>query len=114
MPLVHCFGIKTHNKRNTSPKRSTMKYAIISVVITGATLVFSPASAMMMSCSGDMSKMTTMMSAMADGPHKFQMYTHLARINAAMSKSGVRGCTMEMKRMMGGSRMPMMSMGSGM
>jgi len=91
-----------------------MKYAIVAAVITGAALMSNPASATMMSCSGDMSKMSTMMSVMADGPHKWKMYRHLARINAAMAKNGVRGCSMEMMNMMGGSSMSRMTMRSGM
>jgi hypothetical protein len=90
-----------------------MKYAIVSAaVLAAAVLAFSPASAEMMSCSGaDMSKMTTMMGGMPDGPHKWEMNKHLAAINAAMAKDGPRGCSMTMKKMMTGSKMSKMKSG---
>ena len=90
-----------------------MKYAIVSAaVLAAAVLAFSPASAEMMSCSGaDMSKMTTMMGGMPDGPHKWKMNRHLAMINAAMAKDGPRGCSMTMKKMMTGSKMSKMKSG---
>lgn len=90
-----------------------MKYAMVSAaVLATAVLAFSPASAEMMSCSGaDMSKMSTMIGAMPDGPHKWEMYENLAMINAAMAKDGTRGCSMTMKKMMMGSKMPMMKSG---
>ena len=93
-----------------------MKYAMVSAaVLAGAVLAFNPASAEMMSCSGaDMSKMTTMMGGMPDGPHKWEMNKHLAMINAAMAKDGPRGCSMTMQKMhskMMGSKMPMMKSG---
>ena len=97
-----------------------MKYAIVSAaVLASAVLAFNPASAAMMSCSGDMSQMTTMMGGMPDGPHKWEMNKHLAMINAAMAKDGPRGCSMTMHKMhaqmMGskrmGSKMPMMKSG---
>jgi hypothetical protein len=90
-----------------------MNYAIVSAaVLAAAVLVFSPASAEMMSCSGaDMSKMTTMMGGMPDGPHKWEMNKHLAAINAAMAKDGPRGCSMTMKKMMTGSKMSKMKSG---
>jgi hypothetical protein len=93
--------------------RYTMKYAIVSVaVLVAAVLAFNPASAEMMSCSGaDMSKMTTMLGGMPDGPHKWEMNKHLAVINAAMAKDGTRGCSMTMKKMMMGSKTPMMKSG---
>ena len=93
-----------------------MKYAIVSAAVLATTvLAFSPASAEMMSCSGaDMSKMSTMIGAMPDGPQKWEMYKHLAMINAAMAKDGPRGCSMTMQKMhskMMGSKMPMMKSG---
>jgi hypothetical protein len=97
-----------------------MKYAMVSAaVLAGAVLAFNPASAAMMSCSGDMSQMTTMMGGMPDSPHKWEMNEHLAMINAAMAKDGPRGCSMTMHKMhakmMGskrmGSKMPMMKSG---
>jgi hypothetical protein len=107
--------------------RITMKYAMVSAaVLASAVLAFNPASAAMMSCSGDMSQMTTMMAGMPDGPHKWEMNKHLAMINAAMAKDGPRGCSMTMQMMhskmhsrmhsrmhssMMGSKMPMMKSG---
>lgn len=92
-----------------------MKYAMVSAaVLAGAVLAFNPASAAMMSCSGDMSQMTTMMGGMPDGPHKWEMNKHLAMINAAMAKDGPHGCSMTMQKMhsnMMGSKMPMMKSG---
>ncbi len=54
-----------HNElRNHSRNRMTTSYFAIS-----------PASSKMMPCSGDhLSKMTTMVGGMADGPHKWEMY----------------------------------------
>jgi hypothetical protein len=93
-----------------------MKYALVfAAVLASAVLAFNPASAkMMMSCSGDMSQMTTMMGGMPDSPHKWEMNKHLAMINAAMAKDGPRGCSMTMHKMhakMMGSKMPMMKSG---
>ena len=90
-----------------------MKFAVVSLTILAtAVLAFSPASAKMMSCSdADMSKMTTMMGAMPDGPHKWEMNKHLAMINTAMAKDGTRGCSMTMKKMMTGSKMSKMKSG---
>jgi hypothetical protein len=52
------------------------------------------------SCSGDhLSKMTTMIGGMPDGPHKWEMYKHLAMVNTAMAKDGVRGCEQIMRKM---------------
>jgi hypothetical protein len=88
----------------------TMKKAVIPAVMAVAVfLVSAPASANMMSCSGDgMSKMATMLGGMPDGPHKWEMYKHLAMVNAAMAKDGTRGCEMMMMNMMKGSKMSMM------
>jgi hypothetical protein len=90
--------------------RFIMKYAVVCVAVLAAVVpAFSPASAEMMSCSGaDMSKMATMMGAMPDGPKKWEMNKDLAMINTAMAKDGTRGCRMTMKKMMMGSKMPMM------
>ena len=90
-----------------------MKYAMVSaVVLATAVLPFNAASAEMMSCSGaDMSKMTTMIGGMPDGPHKWKMNQHLAMINAAMAKDGPRGCSVTMKKMMMSSKMSMMKSG---
>jgi len=55
--------------------------------------------------------MTTMMGGMADGPKKWEMNKHLAMVNAAMAKDGVRGCDSSMMQMMHGSKMSMMKSG---
>ena len=39
------------------------------------------------------------------------MNRHLAMINTAMAKDGTRGCSMTMKKIMMGSKMPMMKSG---
>jgi len=36
---------------------------------------------------------------MPDNPKKWEMYKHLAMVNTAMSKNGMRGCDMVMKNM---------------
>jgi len=90
-----------------------MKYAAISAAVMAAViLAFSPASARMMMCSdAHLSKMTTMMGGMTDGPHKSTMNKHLAVINAAMAKDGMRGCNRSMMEIMHGSNMSMMKSG---
>lgn len=84
-----------------------MKYAIVSAgILAAAVLASNPASAKMMHCSGThLSKMTTMIGGMPDGPHKWEMNKHLAMINAAMAKDGMRGCDMSMMKMMHGMGM---------
>ncbi len=65
----------------------------VAVLIAFTASTFVPASAKSMTCLGvDMSVMTTMIDTMADGPHKWEMYRHLAALNAAMSTDGPRGC----------------------
>jgi len=88
-----------------------MKYAALPAAIVMLVFTFAPASAHMMSCSADMSKMTAMMTGMPDGPHKWEMNKHLAMLNAAMARDGTRGCSVAMKQMMGGSKMGMMKSG---
>ena len=93
-----------------------MKYAIILVaVMATSAFAVSPASSKMMMCSGEhLSKMTTMVGVMPDGPHKSEMYKHLEMVNIAMAKDGMRGCDMMMKKMMmmmRGSKMKMVKSG---
>lgn len=90
-----------------------MNYAVVfTAVLAAAAFAFSPASAKMMSCSdADMSKMTTMIGGMTDGPRKWEMNKHLAMVNAAMAKDGMRGCNMMMTKMMKGSETSMMKSG---
>ena len=79
-----------------------MNYAYIAVLtITMIGSLCGSASARQMSCSKvDMSKMTVMIGAMADGPHKWEMYQHLAEINLATSRAGIRGCDAAMANIM--------------
>ena len=92
-----------------------MKYAIIlAAVMATSAFAVSPASSKMMMCSGEhLSKMTTMVGAMPDGPHKSEMYKHLEMVNIAMAKDGMRGCDLMMGKMMmmRGSKMKMMKSG---
>ncbi|WP_291851911.1 hypothetical protein [Bradyrhizobium sp.] len=90
-----------------------MKYvATFAAVLAGTMFAFSPASAKMMACSGpEMAKMTTMMAAMPDGPKKWEMNKHLAMINTAMAKDGVRGCDLTMMKMMKDKKMSRMKAG---
>ena len=90
-----------------------MKYSVVSAAFVAAVVfAISPVPAKAMLCSGnDMSRMPTMISGMADGPHKWEMYKHLAMINAAMAKDGLSGCDMAMKKMMGGTKMSKMKSG---
>ena len=78
-----------------------MKYAIIlAAVMATSAFAVSPASSEMMMCSGEhLSKMTTMVGVMPDGPHKSEMNKHLEMLNAAMAKDGMRGCEMMMRNM---------------
>jgi hypothetical protein len=84
---------------------------VLTAVLAAAAFAFSPASAKMMSCSNaDMSKMTTMIGGMTDGSRKWEMNKHLAMVNAAMAKDGMRGCNMMMTKMKG-SETSMMKVG---
>jgi hypothetical protein len=85
-----------------------MNYSVISsAIIAAVACAFSPASAKSMSCLGvDMSVMTTMVGAMADGPHKLEMYRHLAALNAAMARDGMRGCDAVMMDITSGKTYP--------
>ena len=78
-----------------------MKYAVVATaVIATTTFAISPAYSKTMMCSGDhLSKMTTMMGGMTDGPHKWEMYKHLEMVNIAMAKDGMRGCEKIMMNM---------------
>jgi hypothetical protein len=88
-----------------------MKYAAFPMGLVAAALALSPASAHMEMCA-DMSKMTSMMTAMPDSPRKWEMNRHLAMVNAAMAKDGTQGCKMTMMTMMQGKKMSMMKSGT--
>ena len=81
-----------------------MKYAALPMGLVAAVLTFSPASTHMQMCA-DMSKMTSMMSAMPDSPKKWEMNRHLAVVNTAMAKDGTQGCKVTMMTMMQGGHM---------
>ena len=71
-----------------------MKYSVLSATMI-ATIVFAsgPASADSITCAGvNLSWVTTMIGAMADGPQKSEMYEHLATINQAMARDDKLSC----------------------
>jgi hypothetical protein len=72
-------------------------------IFTAATLLAlaasAPASAAMMSCSGDnMSKTSTMMMSMPDGPNKMAMNKEMSMANMEASKGNMRGACMHYMR----------------
>ncbi len=86
-----------------------MKYAVMSAAVLTAALVVSPASASMVHCSSThLSAMNTMIAGMPDGPNKSAMNKHLAMVNAAMAKDGLRGCDKSMMEMRHDPKMSMM------
>jgi len=89
-----------------------MKYAVFPIGLVAAVLALSPASAHMQMMCDDMSKMTSMMSAMPDSAEKWEMNRHLAMVNAAMAKDGTQGCKMTMMAMMQDKKMSMMKPGT--
>lgn len=76
-----------------------MKYAVALAVVVASALAVSPASSIEMCSGAHLSKMTTMVGTMPDGPHKTMMYKHLEMVNTAMAKDGMRGCEMTMRKM---------------
>jgi hypothetical protein len=79
-------------------KESYMKYAFAAAAIA-AMFAASPASAAMMSCSGEnMTKTSTAMTTMQDSPNKRAMDKEMGMANAEMSKGNMRGaCSHYMK-----------------
>jgi hypothetical protein len=68
-----------------------MKRILITAAMFSA-LAFTPASAKMMACTGDnMSKTSTMMMGMPDGPAKMGMGKEMGMANMEMSKGNMRG-----------------------
>lgn len=68
-----------------------MKTILITAAMFSA-LALTPASAAMMSCTGDnMTKSGVMMSTMADGPAKMGMAKEMGMANTEMSKGNMRG-----------------------
>jgi hypothetical protein len=71
-----------------------MKKVLISAALFSA-LAFTPASAKMMSCSGEnMAKTGMMMNGMADSPGKTGMYKEMAMANTDMSNGKMRSACM--------------------
>ena len=70
------------------------------IVATGGSV-----SAATIACSDlDMSQLTSMVGAMPDGAHKWQMYGYLAAINSATAHNGAHGCDMALMNMTRGSK----------
>jgi hypothetical protein len=75
-----------------------MKYLIPAAALAAAFAV-TPASAAMMSCSGDgMMKVSGMGSMMADGPNKMMMMKEVGMANSSMAKGDMRGCNMHLMK----------------
>jgi hypothetical protein len=73
--------------------RFSMKILVTAAIFSA--LAFTPASAEMMSCSGDnMAKTGMMMGTMADGPAKMGMGKEMGMANMEMSKGNMRGACM--------------------
>ena len=78
----------------------SLRFLALSVLATGSLSNVAEAQMSSRMCSSDsLSKMVTMVGGMPDGPHKWAMYKHLAMVNTAMSKDGMRGCEITMKNM---------------
>jgi hypothetical protein len=85
-----------------------MKYLATAAAIAAA-LAITPASAKMMSCSGDgMMKVNAMQGAMPDGPNKMMMGKEVGMANTSMSKGDMRGCN---THLMKAQKMGMMKSG---
>jgi phosphopantetheinyl transferase (holo-ACP synthase) len=81
-----------------SKEEISMKYLIAATAIAAAFAV-KPASAKMMSCSGDgMMKVNSMGGTMADGPNKMMMMKEVGMANTSMSKGDMRGCNMHLMK----------------
>jgi hypothetical protein len=75
-----------------------MKYLVAAAALAAAFAV-TPASAKMMSCSGDgMMKVSMMTGTMADGPNKMMMNKEVGMANTSMSKGDMRGCNMHLMK----------------
>ena len=71
-----------------------MKKILIGAAMLAA-LAFTPASAKMMSCTGEnMGKTGMMMTGMMDGPAKFAMNKEIGMANMEMSKGNMQGACM--------------------
>jgi hypothetical protein len=92
------------------PREVSMKLLITAAIFSA--LAFTPASAKMMSCSGDnMAKTSMMMGTMADGPAKVGMGKEMGMANMEMSKGNMRGGCMHY---MNAQKMSMMKQDTGM
>ena len=75
-----------------------MKYLVAAATLAAAFAV-TPASAKMMTCSGDgMMKVSSMAGMMADGPNKMMMAKEVGMANTSMSKGDMRGCNMHLMK----------------
>lgn len=83
-----------------------MKNLTAAILVAAATaLAGGPVSASTIACADlNMSQLTAMVGAMADGAHKWQMYGYLAAINTATARSGARGCDVALMNMTRGSK----------
>ena len=72
-----------------------MKCAFVTAALTAAVLTAGPASAAMMSCSGEnMAKTSTTIAGMPDGPNKMAMGKEMGMANTDMSKGNMKGACM--------------------
>jgi hypothetical protein len=75
-----------------------MKYLVTAAALAAAFAV-TPASAAMMSCSGDgMMKVNSMGMMMPDGPNKMMMAKEVSMANSSMAKGDMRGCNMHLMK----------------
>lgn len=74
-----------------------MKYLIISAAL--AAFAITPASAKMMTCSGDgMMQVNNMIGTMPDSSNKMMMAKEFGMANTSMSKGDMRGCNMHLMK----------------
>ena len=72
-----------------------MKYAFATAALASAALAVGPASAAMMSCSGEnMAKTGTAIAGMQDGPNKTAMDKEMGMANTDISKGNMKGACM--------------------
>ncbi len=81
-----------------SKENFSMKYLVAAAALT-ATFAITPASAKMMTCSGDgMMKVSNMTTTMADGPNKMMMSKEIAMANTSRSKGDMGGRHMQLMK----------------
>lgn len=75
-----------------------MKYLVAAATLAAA-FAITPASAKMMTCSGDgMMKVNNMTGMMADGPNKMMMNKEIGMANTSLSKGDMGGCNMHLMK----------------